>query len=157
MASTEFMISCNADSAFPYFPAETPSKHDLKEWLDVFKDALITAGFGLTLRGEPPRECAKIVDRMPLPVPGEDGVAKIIALSENSKIDAFNEGNRQRRESIMCEYNARLGARISKALKPNAHLRLSMLKMAHKLTMPDGTPIYEAYDCLLYTSDAADE
>ena len=42
MASTESMIS---DSAFPDFPAENPSKRELKEWLDVFKDALITAGF----------------------------------------------------------------------------------------------------------------
>ena len=52
MASTESIIS---DSAFPDFPAENPDKHELKEWLDVFKDALITAGFGLTLRGELPR------------------------------------------------------------------------------------------------------
>ena len=62
MASTESMIS---DSAFPDFPAENPDKHELKEWLDAFKDALNTAGFGLTLRGEPPRECANKIDRIP--------------------------------------------------------------------------------------------
>ena len=104
MASTESMIS---DSAFPDFPAENPSKHELKEWLDVFKDALITAGFGLTLRGEPPRECANKVDRILLPVPGEDGVAKISALSENSKIAAYNAGNKIERDTIMREYKAR--------------------------------------------------
>ena len=127
--------------AFPDFPAENPAKHELKEWLDVFKDALITGGFGLILRGELPRECVKMVDRIHLAVPGEDGVAKITALSENAKIDAFNEGNKLERESIVREYKARLGARISKALKLKARLRLGMLKEAHKLTMPDGTPI----------------
>ena len=80
--------------AFPDFLAENPSKYELKEWLDVFKQALITGGFGLILRGELPRECVKIVDRVQLAVPGEDGVAKIQALSENAKIDAYNEGNK---------------------------------------------------------------
>ena len=47
MASTESIIS---DNSFPDFPAENPDKHELKDWLDVFKDALITAGFG---RGSP--------------------------------------------------------------------------------------------------------
>ena len=58
-------------TSFPDFPAENPSKHELKEWLDVFKDDLITAGFGPVLRGETPRECAKLVDRVPLTVPSD--------------------------------------------------------------------------------------
>ena len=127
-------------TSFPDFPAENPSKHELKEWLDVFKDDLITAGFGPVLRGETPRECAKLVDRVPLTLPSEPAAA-VVAAAENAKIDAFNKANQLERESVVREYHSRLGAKIAKALKPMARLRLDGLKTAHPLKQADGVTV----------------
>ena len=46
----------------------------------------------------------------------------------------------------MREYKSLLGAKIAQALKPKARLRLGDLKAEHKLKMPDGTVIPDAYD-----------
>ena len=62
-------------TSFPDFPAENPERQELKEWLDVFKDDLVTVGFGPILRGESPRECVKLVDRTLLPVPADPAAA----------------------------------------------------------------------------------
>ena len=80
-------------TSFPDFPGENPDKKELKEWLDVFKDDLITAGFGPVLRGESPRECVKLVDRSLVTVPSDPSAA-VIAGAENSKIAAFNNANK---------------------------------------------------------------
>ena len=116
---------------YPDFPAENPSKHELKEWLDMFKDDLITGGFGPVLRGELPRECVKLVDRALITVPA-DASAAVLANAENAKIRAFNDANKLERESIEREYKSRLGAKIAKALKPKARLRLNSLKIGNR-------------------------
>ena len=36
-------------TSFPEFPAENPSKYQLKEWLDTYKDDLINIGYGPVL------------------------------------------------------------------------------------------------------------
>ena len=75
-----------------------------------------------------------------------DASAAVLANAENAKIAAYNDANKLERESITREYKSRLGAKISKALKPKARLRLDTLKNGNKLTMPDGTVIENAYD-----------
>ena len=132
-------------TSFPEFPAENPSKYQLKEWLDTYKDDLINIGYGPVLRGESPRECAKLVDRAKLTLP-TDPSAAVIAAAENAKIDAFNTANQIERDSIEREYRSRLGAKLAKSLKSKARLRLDGLKTSHPLKKPDGTIVPNAYD-----------
>ena len=98
-------------------------------------------------RGQIPYDIKKLIDRELRDVPATASEAvKEAAAAENERIKAANAMNKIEREEKLRELKMRMGAKIERALRPKASVKLDALKSKHKLKDEHGDVIEDAYD-----------
>ena len=139
----------NGKASFPEYPGEKPKKSDLVKWLDIWYDALVTSGYGASLRGETPYQYAKLAPKPLLPVPAAsaENASRVLAIElENARLTNQNDNNAIELAGRLLENQNAVAAKIKAAMRDKAPVKLAKLLAAHPAKTSSGTVIDNAYN-----------
>ena len=135
------------DHGSPEYPREKPSRLELKQWLETWQDTLVSAGFGAVLRKETPYDLAKLKPKeLEAAAESDSDATKAAIASENRRIERENKANKVEYDARMRELQNRLAARLIKALRRKAPIKLKDLKDECGHVAADGSVSTDSFD-----------